>query len=268
MAKDVMQVARGIKAELPQLLPGQLGFCVDTEEVFIGNGDGDENIPLGAKGEQGERGEDGVDGTSYIPNVSPDGTLSWTNDGGFDNPPPVNLKGEKGDAGAKGADGKDGADAVTDTELSLTSENAIANRAVAKMFDGLPPTVRITGYNHSQYSVTVDTELKGHNSNVYFLCMKGAQIGDATPDTIWDGYQGFAVHRIDNVGNPSTPAGLSAGMSYLIKPYDDGVAGTDGWEEAWKVCIVKEIQGEYSSYLDYLATKLLPLIEGNSNDDN
>lgn len=33
------------------------------------------------------------DGATFIPSVSADGTLSWTNDKGLDNPAPVNIKG-------------------------------------------------------------------------------------------------------------------------------------------------------------------------------
>jgi hypothetical protein len=47
-------------------------------------------------------------GVTFIPNVSSDGVLSWTNDGGLTNPTPVNIKGEKGDKGEKGEQGIQG----------------------------------------------------------------------------------------------------------------------------------------------------------------
>lgn len=50
----------------------------------------------------------GVNGVTYTPSVSEDGVISWTNDGGKDNPEPVNIKGPKGDTGPQGAPGKDG----------------------------------------------------------------------------------------------------------------------------------------------------------------
>ncbi len=50
----------------------------------------------------------GVNGTTYTPSVSVAGEISWTNDGGKDNPEPVNIKGPKGDTGPQGAPGKDG----------------------------------------------------------------------------------------------------------------------------------------------------------------
>lgn len=89
MAKDIMQAMRGRKEELPQLLPGQFGFCVDTDEVFIGNGDGNANIQMGAKGEKGEQGDKGE---VFTPAISEEGILSWTNEGGLPNPPDLDLK--------------------------------------------------------------------------------------------------------------------------------------------------------------------------------
>ena len=37
-----------------------------------------------------------IRGTTFIPSVAEDGTLSWTNDRGLDNPEPVNIKGASG----------------------------------------------------------------------------------------------------------------------------------------------------------------------------
>ncbi len=52
--------------------------------------------------------EAGISGTTFTPSVSSDGTLSWTNDGGKDNPAPVNIKGDTGATGAQGAQGEKG----------------------------------------------------------------------------------------------------------------------------------------------------------------
>ena len=67
-------------------------------------------------------GSSGDGGATFIPSVSADGVISWTNDKGLPNPKPVNIKGVKGDKGDKGeagengkdgVNGKDGADAYT-----------------------------------------------------------------------------------------------------------------------------------------------------------
>lgn len=46
---------------------------------------------------QGIQGPPGHIGITFIPSVSNDGTISWTNDGGYPNPAPVNVKGPQGE---------------------------------------------------------------------------------------------------------------------------------------------------------------------------
>ena len=61
-------------------------------------------------------GSNGDGGATFIPSVSADGVISWTNDKGLPNPKPVNIKGvkgNKGDKGEAGENGKDGADGYT-----------------------------------------------------------------------------------------------------------------------------------------------------------
>lgn len=41
---DTLQIKRGLKADLPILAQGEMGFCTDTKEVYIG--DGISNVPL------------------------------------------------------------------------------------------------------------------------------------------------------------------------------------------------------------------------------
>lgn len=48
-------------------------------------------------------------GVTFTPHISLDGVISWTNDGGLDNPAPVSVKGAKGDKGEAGATGATGA---------------------------------------------------------------------------------------------------------------------------------------------------------------
>jgi hypothetical protein len=57
---------------------------------------GAKTINIGGKGD---------DGATFIPSVSADGVISWTNDKELPNPEPVNIKGAKGDIGLSGKDG-------------------------------------------------------------------------------------------------------------------------------------------------------------------
>lgn len=55
---------------------------------------------------QGAQGERGKDGPYYQPSVDGSGNLSWTNNGGLENPASVNIRGPQGAQGAQGKDGK------------------------------------------------------------------------------------------------------------------------------------------------------------------
>lgn len=79
----------------------------------------------------------GVNGTTYTPSVSAAGEISWTNDGGKDNPEPVNIKGPKGDTGPQGADGKDYVLTDTDkTDIAAKVEIPDSSVTTNKLADG------------------------------------------------------------------------------------------------------------------------------------
>lgn len=68
----------------------------------------------GPKGDKGDKGDQGIAGSEgiqgpigpyYIPSISNDGVLSWTNTGGLINPSSINIKGPQGDTGIQGPEG-------------------------------------------------------------------------------------------------------------------------------------------------------------------
>ena len=67
----------------------------------------DFGIPKGDRGPIGPGGEGSV-GYFFTPHVSPEGVISWTNDGNLANPDPINIKGPKGENGAPGPQGNPG----------------------------------------------------------------------------------------------------------------------------------------------------------------
>lgn len=98
-------------------LPKMSG-SVSTPKSLSGNV-GAKTINIGGKGD---------DGATFIPFVSADGIISWTNDKELPNPEPVNIKGKDGKNGIDGENGytpqkgidyfdgqpgKDGADGYT-----------------------------------------------------------------------------------------------------------------------------------------------------------
>ena len=64
-------------------------------------------------------------GVTFTPHISLDGVISWTNDGGLDNPAPVSVKGATGDKGETGATG-------------ATGRRENAEKKVTKGIQGIP----------------------------------------------------------------------------------------------------------------------------------
>lgn len=93
-------------------------------DFAIPKGEKGERGLQGEKGDTGEQGERGETGYYFTPNVSTDGELSWSNNGGLDNPTPINIKGEKGETGQNGYTPVKGTDYWTSEDI-VTMTNVI-----------------------------------------------------------------------------------------------------------------------------------------------
>jgi hypothetical protein len=112
-----IQGVQGVQGEVgPQGLKGDKG---DTGEQGLQGIQGPQGVqgiqgeigPKGDKGDQGMQGvqgETGESGATYIPSISSDGVISWTNDKGLENPVSVNIKGPQGIQGEQGLQGETG----------------------------------------------------------------------------------------------------------------------------------------------------------------
>lgn len=96
----------------------------------------------GSVGPKGEQGDTGARGITFTPVVDSEGNISWSNDGGLENPQTVNITGPQGDTGAKGDTGPQGGKGTTfvpsvdtDGNISWSNTDGIAN----------PKTVNIKG---------------------------------------------------------------------------------------------------------------------------
>ena len=95
-----------LEAGVPAPAPGD-AYCVGSAapyDVYIYDGVSGEWINNGTI--QGAKGDTGAAGTTFTPHLDGNGNLSWTNDGGLDNPETQNIRGAKGDKGETGAAGK------------------------------------------------------------------------------------------------------------------------------------------------------------------
>ena len=91
---------------VPAPEPGD-AYCVGSAapyDVYIYDGVSGEWVNNGTI--QGAKGDTGAAGTTFTPHVDVNGNLSWTNDGGLDNPTTQNIRGDTGAKGETGAAGK------------------------------------------------------------------------------------------------------------------------------------------------------------------
>lgn len=108
---------KGEKGDMPNITIGTITTVEWDEGAYVENIGTSENvilnfhIPRGKPGKDAEGGEGGgevKEGYTFIPSVSPEGIISWTNNGELENPTPVNIRGPKGEPGRDGRDGVSG----------------------------------------------------------------------------------------------------------------------------------------------------------------
>ena len=145
----------------------------------------------GSDGSPGADGNDGADGVTFTPSVSSAGVISWTNDGGRQNPESVNIKGPQGEQGPPGSD----ATVTVDTALSTSSTNPVQNKVIT----GETQTIRagIVASDYNAVASPVAWALGG-----------------------WKTSGGTAVNRDDRIRTTSTTQ--LSGLDWYIKS-DSGV---------------------------------------------
>ncbi len=93
----------------------------DGYNITIKDVDGEREISI-KNGEKGEKGDTGENGATFTPNVDENGIITWTNDGGLENPQSVNIKGVKGDNGITPHIGVNGNWYIGDTDTGVPSQ--------------------------------------------------------------------------------------------------------------------------------------------------
>lgn len=87
-------------------------------------------------------------GVTFTPSVSSEGVISWTNDGGLDNPESVNIMGPKGDTGATGpagAKGDKGDTGATISAINFTKDSTgVITGGTATLSDNTSIAITIT----------------------------------------------------------------------------------------------------------------------------
>lgn len=165
--KFTIEVANG-DGEAIYAFPMRLAVTrnpVPEDMVPLG-GETDDEGGGGSPG-SGGTGQDGEDGATFIPSVSENGIISWTNDKGLPNPEPVNIKGPKGDdgdAGPQGSPGQDGYSPTVQVEdiaggsrITITDEDGPHIFEIMDGLDGGEAATPEIGANGNWYINGVDT---------------------------------------------------------------------------------------------------------------
>ena len=121
---------------------------------------------------QGPSGKDGEQGAIFYPTIDGNGIISWSNDGGLENPTPRNLTGPQGIQGKPGTDGKNPLDWARANGYSGT--DTTFNKALVALPyhnarhrpDGADPILMQTG-NYADASVTASKLAENSVSRVY-----------------------------------------------------------------------------------------------------
>lgn len=156
-----------------------------------------------------------VSGATFIPSVSEDGVISWTNDGDLTNPKPVNIKGKDGKDGTPGANGATFVPSISsDGTLSWTNDGNLKN----------PESVDIKGKNGENgitYTPSVSNsgiiswENNGNLPNPESVNIKGEK---GTPgDTPYIGENGNWFIGDTDTGTPAGGCGGTDGTPNAVQ---------------------------------------------------
>lgn len=116
----MLEELKGEMGKTPNITIGTITTVEWDEGAYVENIGTNENpifnfhIPRGKPGEPGtgggggDTGEQVKEGYTFTPSVSPEGIISWTNNGELENPQPVNIRGPQGLPGRDGRDGVSG----------------------------------------------------------------------------------------------------------------------------------------------------------------
>lgn len=146
------------EAYLQDIINSQLGKTVDTDEYPEPTTKKEAYMQAIIKNQQSGSGG-GQDGAIFTPSVSSAGVISWTNNGGLENPDPVNIKGPAGATGAS----------IATINLIIDSVGLVTG-GTATMSDGtsVPITVTTEGNVITQAEINegIDAIIESENSYI------------------------------------------------------------------------------------------------------
>lgn len=189
----------------------------------------------GPSGNDGAQGIQGEPGAVYTPDLSADGDLSWSNNGGLTNPPTVNIKGPKGDAGQS---------TIVKTAAEWASDNTVLEAGVfgydstnniTKIGDGVTPWANLSTFitSKSTFASLSWTEIaeisESGRAESYFSVGEEKTIELSTGEEITLIILGF---NHDDLSDGGGKAGITIGMKNLLATtyaMHSEYGNDDGW---------------------------------------
>ena len=178
---------------------------------------------------RGGKGDPGDKGVTFTPSVDASGNLSWTNDGGLENPAVRNIKGPAGAAGAAGAAGKGPYEAAaehgyTGTEATFYTALAAVPYHNARHLPGGADPITVQTGNLANAAVT--TEKLGADAVSKRL--------QATITTNWTASQTECQQLLSPDGlSSSFSIGASPSAISQVKLLSTGVVLTEGTDYSY-----------------------------------
>ena len=165
---------------------------------------------------QGAKGNTGDAGATFRPSVDASGNISWTNDGGLDNPATQNIRGPAGQNGAQGPAGTSAFDAAVEAGYQGTQSTFNAALAAlpyhnARHLPGGADPITVKTGNLENGAVTAEKLAQGAVSEIY------------TAELSVSGWTGNEAPYSQTV----TVSGLGAGDMPLLDLVLSGTFSTD-----------------------------------------
>lgn len=165
-------------------------------------------------------------GYTFMPSVSSEGVISWTNDGGLANPDPVNIKGPQGATGPKGDTGEQGPKGDTGSQGPKGNTGATGPQGPAgeNGEDGIRGTgIYTVTTAPSSYTTAVDGFTPKYRIALSTALSESGATEILVGDTIRRSYYLYPVGYIDGTYAYSSSRASIRGATGAA-----GAAGTDG----------------------------------------
>lgn len=186
-------------------------------------------------------------GVTFTPNLDANGNLSWSNNGGLDNPKTVNIKGPKGNTGNKGTNGTNGVTYTpyfdTNGFLAWTNDGGLANPAPhnIKGRDGARGEDGISSYMYVDFEIYVKGQYNYVRVFAPFLGSNGNVSTVPLRATIFDLCDCFPLIAVatENVG--ATP---TCWLFKLVRdPRGQCIQAYNFHDNWWSNAIIRQING-------------------------